>query len=97
MNGSMRKRGKTSWELRYDLPRGADGKRRREVFGVHPEIRFDEERNDWVHGYEAPSLGGVLWSQIGSMAVGGSRLKRWSRDTAVFVIVMPGGLRIFLA
>jgi len=51
-----------------------------EFFGVHPEIRFDDERNDWIHGYEAPSLGGVLWSQIGSMAVDGSRLKRCDNE-----------------
>ena len=29
MNGSIRKRGKSSFEIRYDLPSGADGARRR--------------------------------------------------------------------
>ena len=28
MNGSIRRRGKNSWQIIFDLPRGADGKRK---------------------------------------------------------------------
>ena len=34
MNGTIRRRGSRSWEIRFDLPRGADGKRRRQGVNV---------------------------------------------------------------
>ena len=40
MNGTIRKRGKNSWQLIFDLPRDADGKRnqaRRTVHGTKRE------------------------------------------------------------
>ena len=35
MNGTIRKRGKHSWQLIFDLPRGVDGKRRQARHTVH--------------------------------------------------------------
>jgi len=35
MNGTIRKRGKNSWQLIFDLPRDADGKRKQARRTVH--------------------------------------------------------------
>ena len=35
MNGTIRRRGKNSWELRFDLPRGVEGIRRRQHVTVN--------------------------------------------------------------
>ena len=34
MNGTIRRRGKNSWEIRFDLPRSVNGKRRRQHANV---------------------------------------------------------------
>ena len=44
MNGSIRKRGKSSWQVIYDLPRGADGKRRQARHTVHGTKRDAEAK-----------------------------------------------------
>ena len=44
MNGTIRRRGKQSWELRFDLPRGADGQRRRTHVAVKGTKREAQRR-----------------------------------------------------
>ena len=58
MKGYIRKRGKDSWQLIYELPRDADGKRRQAIHTVHGTKRDAEtklrelitsaERGDYV-------------------------------------------------
>ena len=43
MKGTIRRRGKNSWELRFDLPHGPDGKRRRQHVNVKGK-KADAER-----------------------------------------------------
>ena len=53
MNGYIRKRGKNSWQLIFDLPRDADGKRkqaRRTVHGTKREA--DSKLRELVSGVE---------------------------------------------
>ena len=53
MNGHIRKRGKNSWQLIFDLPRDADGKRkqaRRTVHGTKREA--DSKLRELVSGAE---------------------------------------------
>ena len=44
MNGSIRKRGQNSWQLIFDLPRGADGKRKQARHTVHGTKREAEAK-----------------------------------------------------
>ena len=44
MNGTIRKRGKNSWQLIFDLPRDADGKRKQARRTVHGTKRGAETK-----------------------------------------------------
>ena len=44
MNGTIRKRGKSSWQVIFDLPRGADGRRKQARHTVHGNKRDAEAK-----------------------------------------------------